>query len=266
MRLDDYFLVEREGQLVFAVPVVRALLRDSRLSFGARGLFYVLWDYPANWRIRLSHLSSEHIGPQRKTAVRSLLRELEAVDALRIVFLRRDVSGCDPETGKSFKKGQIYGKKWILRSPELWAVESPLGVETYQNPIFKSSAKPNIENASAKTDKQDLSTSSRLKISEAGIFCWTPEDYKNALLISESYSTKEIESAISKLDEKNLDPFPGRILNILTISKHGKIKRSKHQQSSLFKNEKPRASDALIKFKAAVSASGLSIKDQSSKS
>ena len=40
--------IRREGEINYAKPLARALLRDSRLSFGARGLFAYLWDLPAH--------------------------------------------------------------------------------------------------------------------------------------------------------------------------------------------------------------------------
>lgn len=39
----------REGKVSYAKPIHRALLRDARLSFGARGLFAFIWDLPRNW-------------------------------------------------------------------------------------------------------------------------------------------------------------------------------------------------------------------------
>lgn len=38
----------RVGEVAFSKPIARAVLRDSRLSFGARGLFCFLLRIPAN--------------------------------------------------------------------------------------------------------------------------------------------------------------------------------------------------------------------------
>lgn len=103
--------IRREGEINYAKPLARALLRDSRLSFGARGLFSFLWDLPQGWRANSSHLVSQ--SPQGKTAVRTLLKELESVGAMRDEVIRGE-------------GGKLAGKRWVLVSPDRWAVESPL--------------------------------------------------------------------------------------------------------------------------------------------
>lgn len=103
--------IRREGEINYAKPLARALLRDSRLSFAARGLFSFLWDLPQNWRANSSHLVSQ--SPQGKDAVRTMLKELEAVGAMRDEVIRG-------------AGGKLAGKRWVLVSPDIWAVESPL--------------------------------------------------------------------------------------------------------------------------------------------
>lgn len=107
----DHDHLVREGEINFAKPLVRALLRDARLSWGARGLFAFLWDLPAGWRPNIQHISK--MGPDGRDAVRARLTELEVVGALRI----------EPIRGKG---GQLAGKRWVLVAPERWARESPL--------------------------------------------------------------------------------------------------------------------------------------------
>ena len=41
------------GRVDYSVPILRAVLRDSRLSFAAWGGFCFIWDLPDNWHIRL---------------------------------------------------------------------------------------------------------------------------------------------------------------------------------------------------------------------
>ena len=107
--------IEREGAVDYSVPLPRALLRDARLSFGARGLFAFLWDLPRGWILRLAHLI--WMGPEGRDALRSRLRELERVGAIRIEPLR------DTETGR------LAGKRWILVAADRWAVAAPLSTE-----------------------------------------------------------------------------------------------------------------------------------------
>lgn len=107
--VDDYLI--REGEIEFSKPIARAVLRDRRLSFGARGLFIFVWDLPAGWRPNIGHLS--RMGPERKDAIRSRLRELQNVGAIRFEPIQSD-------------DGKLRGTRWILVNPQKWARISPL--------------------------------------------------------------------------------------------------------------------------------------------
>ena len=87
------------------------MMRDSRLSFGARGLFSYLWDMPRCWSANAKHLTSQ--SPAGRDAVIRMLRELEAVGAMRYEAVRRD-------------DGKMDGTIWVLISPNLWAIKTPL--------------------------------------------------------------------------------------------------------------------------------------------
>lgn len=99
-----------EGRERMAVPVPRALVRDVRLSWAARGLYVFLWDLPQGWRPKSTHLAE--MGPGGRDQMRRLLNELETVGALRMEIIR---------VGQ-----QVAGSRWVLRAPHLWAVEAPL--------------------------------------------------------------------------------------------------------------------------------------------
>ena len=137
--MSNTFEIRREGEIKYAKPLVRALLRDGRLSFGARGLFEFLWDLPGGWRTNSTHLAL--MSPQGRDAIRTLLKELEAVGAIRHEAIR--VAG-----------GRVAGKRWILVAPERWAIETPLltrqtlAAAAVANPterrVFRLSEKPTI--------------------------------------------------------------------------------------------------------------------------
>lgn len=112
------FEIRREGEREYAKPLSRALLRDARLSWGARGLFAFLWDLPANWKANSAHLTT--MSPAGRDAVRSFLKELEQVGAIRVEVLRE---------GR-----RLAGKCWVLVSPHLWAQEAPLSAKTPKTP------------------------------------------------------------------------------------------------------------------------------------
>lgn len=128
-----------EGEVNFAKPLARALLRDARLSWGARGLFAFLWDLPGGWRPNVQHIAK--MGRDGRDAVRARLAELEEVGALRIEPIR--VEG-----------GQLAGKRWVLVAPERWARESQLtaaatpesapGEDSTEERVSRSSVGPKI--------------------------------------------------------------------------------------------------------------------------
>ena len=111
----------------FSKPLKRALLRDKRLSYGARGLFAMLWDYPSNWTYHLSNIVE--MSPNGMFQLKRYINELKFVGA--IVILPRRLSGEEAKTKsksneKHYKAGQLSGWNWILNHPDLWAVEATL--------------------------------------------------------------------------------------------------------------------------------------------
>lgn len=120
--------IRREGEVEFSKPLARALFRDSRLSFSARGLFAFLWDLPADWLIRSTWLATR--GPDGKDAIRARLAELRAVGAMRIEPIRS-------------ADGKVAGTRWVLISPEKWAKAAPLSHST-ESGISRLSAFPTV--------------------------------------------------------------------------------------------------------------------------
>ncbi|PIV14933.1 MAG: hypothetical protein COZ20_02735 [Gallionellales bacterium CG_4_10_14_3_um_filter_54_96] len=114
------FEIRREGEINYSKPLARALMRDRRLSFGARGLFAFLWDLPGGWRTNSTHLVS--MSPQGRDAIRTLLKELERVGAMRDEPIQ-EVSG------------RLAGRRWVLVGPEKWAIESQLASHKYSETV-----------------------------------------------------------------------------------------------------------------------------------
>lgn len=138
--------IEWEGEIDFTKPLPRALFRDARLSFGARGLFAFLWDLPKGWHIRLAHLAM--MGPDGRDALRARLRELQEVGAIRIEANRED------DDGNTIPGGRVAGKRWVLVAANRWAVEAPLATsseaDSTEGRKTRSSAKPIIGESDAK--------------------------------------------------------------------------------------------------------------------
>lgn len=218
--MDGEYQIEREGEIRQARQFPRALLRDFRLSFAARGLFAFLWDLPTGWRIRVSHLA--FCGPQKRDAIRSILRDLVAVEAIRIEVLRGE-------------RGRLSGKKWILRSPHLWAIESPLSRSGASKPFaekdstegrkIRASAEPTFGNADVKvlTDSRFSSSFDVVK----GIAVWNDKDREAAEQLLAKFGEEKVAAAVDFLSSKNKDPLPGRVRHRLVTLERAENNRAK---------------------------------------
>lgn len=138
------FEIHKEGEINYTKPLARALVRDRRLSFGARGLFAFLWDLPVGWRTNSQHLST--MSPMGRDAIRTVLKELERVGAMRSESIRGE-------------GGKMAGKRWILVSPDRWANESSLSSKDFppapnggstERRVFRRSEKPTVGESNTK--------------------------------------------------------------------------------------------------------------------
>lgn len=224
--------IVREGEIDFAKPLPRALLRDSRLSFGARGLFAFLWDLPNGWSPCLEHLVK--MTPEGRDAIRARLGELQRVGAIRIEAKRED------EDGNTLPRGQISGRRWVLASPARWAIEAPLSVkgkiQLSENPIVGESpskvlqgSKVLQEEAAAPrahargTDSAAASKGSNAKRqhpdrSRLGIECWYPLEDQEADAIVAAHDSDAITAAVATIRQqlngagKKTSPVPALVL------------------------------------------------------
>lgn len=214
--------IQREGAVAFAVPLPRALFRDVRLTFGARGLFAFLWDLPEGWVLRLDHLVK--MGPEGRDALRARLRELEQVGAVRIEAIRAD-------------GGRVAGKRWILIAANRWAIESPLARKPLQDGssteerVFRSSVKPIIGKPDAKVlqgvkvlqeeaaapraharGTADAAASGKKRnVRPSGIITWLPSDVPDAEAIEQRYTSDDITAAAAAITAAGKQPVPGLI-------------------------------------------------------
>lgn len=124
----------------FSKPIKRALLRDKRLSFYARGLFAMLWDFPKDWVFYKSYLVA--MSPEGKFRLERHIKELKCFGALAIEPRQLSAAEATERTrvnDKSYRAGQFVGFKWTLNHPDLWAIEAPLSVK---NDISDAKNKP----------------------------------------------------------------------------------------------------------------------------
>lgn len=111
----------------FTKPMKRALLRDARLSYGARGLFAMLWDFPSDWVFYSSHIVG--MSPCGMTQLKSYLKELRNIGAIKILpkqLSNEEAIALNEVSQKIYRAGQITGKQWILNNPDYWAIEISL--------------------------------------------------------------------------------------------------------------------------------------------
>lgn len=217
--------IRHEGREPIRAQIPRALLRDRRLSFGARGLFAFLWDLPSGWEIRLAHLAT--LGPEGRDAVRARLRELEGVRAIRIEEARRE-------------DGTISGKTWIMVNPDRWAIESPLSLAKKDKEIKLNSDIPtSVDTQVGESDAKVLQGSKVLQEEEAaaprayargtdsaaahptkgkrratrpsGIVTWDADDLPEAERIEQQQHADHISAAVSTLLKAGKQPVPGLV-------------------------------------------------------
>lgn len=210
-----------EGEIDYSKPLARALLRDSRLSFGARGLFAFLWDLPNGWSLCLKHLVK--MAPEGRDAIRARLGELQRVGAIRIEAKRKD------KDGNTLPRGQISGRYWVLVSPTRWAIEAPLSVrgkiQLSGNPIVGESP-PKVLQGSKGLQKEeaaaprahargtDSAAAPARKIfnrRQSGIVTWLPTDVQAAEALEQQYTPDDISAAVAALCAARRQPVPGLI-------------------------------------------------------
>lgn len=207
MSADGGIEIVREGETPQVRPFARAAMRDARLSFGAKGLFGFLWGLPTGWRVRATHLAT--VGPQGKDAIRSLLRELERVGAVRIEEVRGE-------------RGRLAGKRWILRAAELWAVEASLsgqGKSPEPAPAKQSTeSRETRESVEPKIGKPEIGKPAakgfEVKVysaSAAGITIWTAADVAAAAEIELATDPTDLAAAIAAIRARDHEPLPGRV-------------------------------------------------------
>ena len=111
----------------FSKPIKRALLRDKRLIFYARGLFAMLWDFPSNWIFYKSYLVE--MSPEGKYKLERHIKELKQFGALTILPRQLPYDEAIKKAtavDKTYRAGQFAGFNWTLNHPDLWAIEAPL--------------------------------------------------------------------------------------------------------------------------------------------
>ena len=260
------FLV-REGEMKFSKPIARAVLRDIRLSFGARGLFAFLWDLPARWRPNIKHLAG--MGMEGKDAIRSRLRELEAVGAIRIEPIRNEADGT------------VAGRRWVIVAADRWAIEFPLRMTNAGIPekrVFRESVEPiggrsahkvnheqgypKNEAASDRPNEEKNAaadfwkkTAKRRRKRASGIVTWCEDDDDMALRLESTFSLEEISSAIALATAANRSSVPGVVQEFL--EKMQLKQRAAAEQQRLLAGVQAKFHDEISKSASAIAAGEL---------
>jgi hypothetical protein len=131
--MDDtpiFFNVERETP--FSIPFKRSATRDARLSFGARGLFQLIWDFPTGFTPNKTHLVS--MSRDGRVHLDRLIKELKEIGAIKIeahrISSHEELARINEKrtiaNKKTLRIGNFYGHTWTIIHPDAWAIETPL--------------------------------------------------------------------------------------------------------------------------------------------
>lgn len=141
--------------------VKRSLLREKRLSFGARAVFAMLWDFPPNWNYYYKQIVE--MSPNGMHQLRTYIKELQIIGAIVITPKRLNTKEAiyfSQFKNKKYRAGNLYGQQWVLVTPDEWAIEGKLTKESAPNKaatesmVFRKAGKPYYGKSSAK-NKQD---------------------------------------------------------------------------------------------------------------
>ena len=120
--------------------IANAAIRDSRLSFKARGLHHLLLSYPDGWKVNIEHLTAQS-EMDGETAVKTGLQELE-----RLGYLTRE---------QVREKGKIVGYESTIRevpSENPPAPKNRRGKPQVENPLVEN---PLVENPQAENPQAE---------------------------------------------------------------------------------------------------------------
>lgn len=135
--MNQIHIVRNGAETAFSRPFKRALFRDRRITFGAKGLYATIWDFPDGWIFYLSFIVG--MSPGGITQLKTYLRELKKFGAISIVLKRLTAEEALEMTRlgtKVYRAGQIVGRQWILNHPDLWAIDFPLVNQKSDNKPF----------------------------------------------------------------------------------------------------------------------------------
>ncbi len=208
-------ILRHGAETAFSKPIKRALFRDRRITFGAKGVFATLWDFPDGWVFYLSFVVG--MSPGGITQLKTYLRELKQFGAISIVLKRLTAEEALEMTKlgtKVYKAGQIVGRQWILNHPDLWAVDFPLSNQKpNEKPLAPKdrfsdlrqshlSAKPSVGQSTPKGSQLEGSSNIRLLLGDKEVA--TDPDGSTDYIFPKKLNSQEREIAKFQLDA--IDP------------------------------------------------------------
>ena len=120
-------VIELPKKAMHRMRNIRAVLRDDRISLGAKGLFVLIMDLPDNWGARPSHIAE--FTKTGKHLLSTYRKELEGVGGLRVEPIRlsdKEAAALNARDSKCYRAGHVVGTRWVLADPKLWAIEQSL--------------------------------------------------------------------------------------------------------------------------------------------
>lgn len=155
--------IQQDEETSFAKPFKRSIFRDARLSFGARGLFAMMWDFPANWRFVKSHIVK--LSPCGRVQLQGYINELKQVGALEII---PNIMPTIHDHNERLAQSKLNGWIWKLNHPDKWAIEAPLA-NTEKNHASDKNKKSLNDRFSAAQETRDSQNQSFSKPAAKGL-------------------------------------------------------------------------------------------------
>lgn len=221
METDTSLLVENEQDKFHFVQLPNSAARDARLSWGARGLYAFLRGLPAGWSANRADLLDR--APEGRAALQRLIKELSRVGALVITpkrineddARRMNEAAVDAGGDKKYRRGQVTGQKWVVRSAGNWAVELPLSKKTVMPVSCPTVFLPDGKPADKKTVIKEAALYARAEKRCSLVILENDEDrVVNEGLVAE-FGQVAVEAAAKKVMAGGCRPYLSNIQKIL---------------------------------------------------
>ncbi len=197
--------------------VPRARLRDTRLSFGARGLLERMLSNTDGWQTDAARLADES-PTEGRGRILAYLRELRGAGYLRTERCRD-------------ARGRIRTQNLLHDAPATGVEKPDAGVPDAGPPASGAPPRKEVPISKSKEQKharagargpeqparaaaeksQDAEPAARHGVLRHGVLCWTDDDRVEAERLAQEHGSKTLRAAGAAVRADGLDPLPSRV-------------------------------------------------------